>query len=111
MTLQNIKSILSGITGFADKVAYRAFNVGAAPDLPFICYRCIETNNFKSDSRVYKVIQEIAIELYTDEKDPETESLVEEALNNAGLTWDKDEIYIDSENCYMITYGVSFIYE
>lgn len=109
MTLNDLHTALSSISGFSKKVAYRAFPVGKAPKLPFICYLCTNTNNFDADDYVYQVIQEVDVELYTANKDEQKERLVEDKLNENGLVWDKYEDYIDSENCYMITYTVQLV--
>lgn len=101
MSLEEIKALLE-TTGLP--VAYRAFPVGKAPPLPFICYLFSYTNNFDADDQVYQVINRITIELYTEEKDPETEALVETAL--AGLCWEKSEEYLDDERCYEIIYEI-----
>lgn len=109
MTLKDLNAELNTIPGFSKKVAYRAFPVGKAPKLPFICYLCTNTTNFAADDYVYQVIQEVDVELYTAKKDEASERAVEDKLNELGLVWDKYEEYIDDENCYMITYTVSLI--
>lgn len=109
MTLKDLNAELNAIPGFNKKVAYRAFPVGKAPKLPFICYLCTNTTNFAADDYVYQVIQEVDVELYTAKKDEASERAVEDKLNELGLVWDKYEEYIDTENCYMITYTVSLI--
>ena len=109
MTLKDLNTALNSIPGFNKKVAYRAFPVGNAPKLPFICYLCTNTDNFDADDSVYQVIQEVDIELYTAKKDETSEMAVETVLNANGLVWDKSEDYIESESCYMITYTVSLI--
>lgn len=106
MTLSDIYTILTGITGFKDKVAYRAFEKGHAPSLPYICYMATQTNNFKADNKVYEVLQDVDIELYTRKKDTASEALIEAALDANDIVWDKYEDYIDDENMYMITYEV-----
>ena len=109
MTLKDLNAALNAIPGFNKKVAYRAFPVGKAPKLPFICYLCTNTDNFAADDYVYQVIQEVDIELYTAKKDEASERAVEDKLNELELVWDKYEEYIDSESCYMITYSVSLV--
>ena len=109
MTLKDLNTALQSISGFDKKVAYRAFPVGKAPKLPFICYICTNTNNFDADDYVYQVIQEVDVELYTAKKDEASERAVEAKLNENGLIWEKYEDYIDSENCYMITYTVQLV--
>ena len=107
MTLKDVKTMLSGITGFDKKVAYRAFPVGDAPALPFICYMETDTDNFFADDKVYKVIQYIDIELYSEKKDEASEKLIEAALDANNIGWNKDEEYISSENMFEVVYTIS----
>lgn len=109
MTLQDLNAALNAIPGFDKKVAYRAFPVGKAPKLPFICYLCTNTDNFNADDFVYQVIQGVDIELYTAKKDEASERAVEAMLAEYNLSWEKYEDYIDSENCYMITYSIEIV--
>ena len=109
MTLKDLNATLNAIPGFNKKVAYRAFPVGKAPKLPFICYLCTNTDNFAAEDYVWQVIQEVDIELYTAKKDEASERAVEAKLAEYNLAWEKYEDYIDSENCYMITYSVSIV--
>lgn len=83
-------------------VAYRAFPEKDAPKLPYICYLNPEDNNFAADGRVFFSAKEIQVELYTKNKDVETEEKVEQALSSFFFT--KTENYIDSEKCYQILY-------
>jgi len=107
MTLKQLNDALKSIDGFSTKVAYRAFPVGKAPKLPFICYLCTETDNFEADNKVYHVLQNVDIELYTAKKSADTEALVEAKLDEIGLVWNKYEEYIDSEEMYEIIYSVT----
>lgn len=109
MTLKDLNTALNSIPGFDKKVAYRAFPVGKAPKLPFICYLCTNTDNFAADDFVYQVIQEVDIELYTAKKDEKSEQAVEKMLQENHIAWEKYEDYIESENCYMITYTISLV--
>lgn len=99
MTLEEVKAALekSGIP-----VAYRRWPEGKAPPLPFICYLAAYSNNFAADGEVYCPIQHIQVELYTKQKEPQTEDRVEKALSS--FVWEKTENYIDSEKCYQIIY-------
>ena len=109
MTLKELNVALNSIPGFDKKVAYRAFPVGKAPKLPFICYLCTSTDNFDADDYVYQVIQGVDIELYTAKKDEVSEQAVEAMLESNRLGWEKNEEYLDSENCYMITYSIALV--
>ena len=109
MTLKELNVALNAIPGFNKKVAYRAFPVGKAPKLPFICYLCTNTDNFFADAQVFQVIQGVDIELYTAKKDEASERAIEAMLDEKLLGWEKYEEYIDSENCYMITYSIELV--
>ena len=110
MTLANLKTILSGITGFSKKVVYRAFPVGDAPALPFICYIETDTDNFFADNRVYRVIQDVDIELYSKKKDTASETLIETTLATNNITWNKSEQYLSDEDMYEVIYSITIDY-
>lgn len=107
MTLAEIYQMLNGIVGFNGKVAYRTFPVGHAPALPFICYLDTNTDNFFADNKVYTIIQEVDVELYTKTKDFNSESLVEQTLESNNLTWNKYEEYISDESMYEVVYTIT----
>jgi hypothetical protein len=107
MTLAELNTALQSITGFKDKVAYRAFPVGKAPKLPFICYLATSTDNFDADNSVYHVLQGVDIELYIKDKSEATEQLIEAKLNEINLVWNKYEEWLDSEECYEIVYSIT----
>lgn len=106
MSLTELFSILNGITEFTNKVAYRSFPVNQAPALPFICYLETQSNNQFADNKVNHVVRGIDIELYTETKDTASELLVETALDDNCIPWNKSETYIDSEQCYEIVYSI-----
>lgn len=106
MTIAAFKEILEGINDLKGKIVYRQFKEGSAPALPFVCFYVDDTDNFKADNKVYLKRQNIIVELYTANKSPATEQLIETALDNAGIPWDYTETYIDSESCYLIAYNV-----
>ena len=108
MTAKQLSNILETIPGFVDRVAMNAFPEGEAPELPWIVYRQTSANRLLADNRVYYNSPVFVIELYTEVKSPETEAALESALASAELIWTKDEDYLDSERCYMITYTVTF---
>lgn len=101
MTLAGLSIILKS-TGLP--VTYRAWPEREAPPLPFICYLCTGDGPLFADGGVYHSSTGVRVELYTQFKDPETETKVEAALG--GFHWKKDETYINTERCYMITYEI-----
>lgn len=107
MTLAQLETKLKSISGFEKKVVYRAFPVGKAPALPFICYLCTQTDNFVADNKVHTVLQSVDIELYSALKDTASETKIETLLNNNNIVWDKYEEYITDENVYEVIYTIT----
>lgn len=84
--------------------AYHHFTEENAVDPPFIVYLNDESSNFYADGVVYAVISSINIELYTDEKDHKLEEKIENIFKEYNVAWEKEEIYIESEQMYEILY-------
>ena len=61
--------------------------------------------DFSADGRVYKKINEIHIELYTDFKDLSVEQKVEAVLDEHGIFYDHTETWIESEKMYEVLYS------
>jgi hypothetical protein len=106
MILTELKAILEA-TGFP--VAYSHFTETdnePLPQLPFICYVVVFSSHFLADNKVYKPVENIQIELYTERKDLAAEAKVEAALNDNELPFATTETYIDSEQMYQKIYEV-----
>ena len=104
MSLKEFKELLES-TGIP--VTYYAFPIVKAPKLPFICFRVDYSNNFSADGTVYKKNNHILVELYTKNKDVESEEKVENALSS--FYWDKDEEYLEEEKCFEIIYELEVL--
>ena len=109
MTLTDLYTALTSIEGFSNKVTYRQWPVGESPALPFICYMVEGTDNFGADSIVYKAIHQINIEFYSKTKDTASEGLIEAKLESLSLFWEKDEVYLNDEQCYEIIYTIEVL--
>jgi len=107
MTITDVYQMLNSIDAFTDKVTYYAWKENEVPELPFICYLETNTNNFLADNRVYQKLQGVEIELYTRNKDIVSETLIETALNENNIIWNKTEDYINSEKCFLIVYEIT----
>ena len=108
MSLTELAALLQSIPGLRGRVAYESFPKGEYPGLPVIRFMQTGSNIFEADNRVYYSSPTVSIELFTQVKSPETEAALESALASAELIWTKDEDYLASERCYMITYTVKF---
>ena len=106
MTLAELYNALKSITGFSNKVVYRAWPVGKAPPLPFIVFLVEGSDNFGADNIVYKAINRVNVEFYSKNKDTVSEGLIEALFENLSIYWEKDETYLDDEQCYEIIYSI-----
>lgn len=102
MTLAEFKTKLETIQGFNGKVAYRAFPIGEAPDLPFICFIYTGDDNFLADDVIFYAKKQVIVELYSRQKDEASEAAVEAVL--AGFIYTKEESWIEDERMTLITY-------
>lgn len=109
MTTQEIASMIAGI---GLPYAYDHFDEDNTPGHPpFICFTYPSSDNFSADNKVYQRIRRLNIELYTDEKDLDLESAVENALDAAELFYDCNETYLDSEKMYMVRWETEVLLE
>ena len=109
MTLSELVTILKA-TGYP--VVYSHFNVSEnnpMPEPPYITYIFTYTSNMYADNKVYKKINNIQIELYTNKKDLQAESKLEDILDSYEITYQTSEIFIESENIFQKIYEMRMI--
>ena len=106
MTLAEMKTLLEGVTGFADKVVYYEWPINEAPALPFVCWFSQTEYTFAADNVAYYTRPRFSVELYTKQRDPATEALFEAAFTNAGLYYTKETEYLDDERCQVTVFSL-----
>ncbi len=84
--------------------AYHHFAEGESPKPPFVLFLSPGEHTFGADDLMYISFKRLDIELYTDEKSPETEQRVEEILTQYGIFYTKNETFIESERLYEVLY-------
>lgn len=84
--------------------AYHHFAEGEAPTPPFLIFLSPGEDTFGADNIVYHSFIRLNIELYTDEKSPDTESMIEDILREHEIFYEKSETWIESEQLYEILY-------
>lgn len=92
-------------------LAYDHFEEGDSPDPPFLVFLFPSSDNFGADGKVYKKINELHIELYTDRKQPDIEEHIESVLDRHEIYYDKSEVWIPEEKLYEVLYSTEVIYE
>ena len=100
-----MEKLLSVLDSIGIPYAYDHFAEGESPNPPFLCYLLPGSSNFSADGKVYHRVSEVRLELYTDCKDFASEQKVEDALDAAGLFYNKTETWIDSEKLYEVLYS------
>ncbi len=89
--------------------AYDHFAEGESPDPPFLVFLYPGTENLFADDAVYKKIDSLHIELYTDRKDPDLERRFGAVLMAHDLPWEKSEVWIESEKMYENLYKTQIV--
>ena len=102
MTIENLVEMLQELK---IPFAYDHFAEGESPEPPFICYLIPGSNNFAADGMVYFKLNEVRIEMYTDFKDLDLESRVEDVLDRHEIFYNKSETWIQSEKLYEVMYA------
>lgn len=103
-----IEELVSMLKEMGIPFAYDHFAEGESPEPPFICFLLPGSNNFAADGRVYYKINEVRIELYTDEKNPSVEELVTAVLDKHGIFYNQTETWIDSEKLYEVLFSFEY---
>ncbi len=84
--------------------AYHHFAGGESPEPPFTLFLPPGEDTFSADNLMYVSFKRLHIELYTDEKSPDTEQRVEEVLLRYNIYYTKSEVWIESEKLYEVLY-------
>ena len=103
------KEIATMVASIGLPYAYYQFPEGSGQTPPFVVFFYSDTNDLYADEKNYQRIVTLNIELYTREKDFETEATVEGILSNNNLTYYKEENYIDSEQMWQIAYEMEVL--
>lgn len=84
--------------------AYRFFPDGTGKEPPFMVFYYDGNDDLFADNTNYQTIVSLRIELYTRNKDFSLERNLETVLKNNGITYSKEEGYIETEKVYEIIY-------
>lgn len=106
MTFEEISTMLKTV---GVPTAYRAFAEESGQQPPFIVFYYDSSRDVYADDANYQRIERMYVELYTDDKDFGMESAVEGVLTENGLTWTREETYIDSEKMYEVIYQMDVV--
>lgn len=104
MTYEDVASMIAsvGLPSAYDHFDKDDENRPSGP--PFICFLYPQNNDPAFDDHNYVQVEQLQIELYTDNKDFDHETAIDDVLNANDLPFDKDCTYLDDEHMYMTTY-------
>lgn len=106
MTYEEVASMIKSM-GYEN--AYYQFDHGTATPPPFICFYYPEIDDVYADDSNYQRITELTIEFYTKQKDFDGEAVIESVLAEHGLTYVKEEEYIEGEKLYEVIYEMEVL--
>lgn len=89
--------------------AYYQFPNDTPQAPPFLIFYFENSDDVYADNRNYQRITELTIEFYSDTKDFFYEALIEDTLNANGLTYTKDEQFLDSEHMHETVYEMEVL--
>ena len=78
---------------------------------PFICWVYPNDNDFKADNSNYQKIEHVQLELYTATKNIPQEAAVEGVLTSYGLTWAREDGFLDDERMHMTVWRFDVVLE
>lgn len=90
--------------------AYDHFAEGESPDPPFLVFLFPSSDNFGADGKVYQKIDDLHLELYTDRKQLDLESAVEDVLDKYDFFYDKTKVWIPEEKLYEVLYSMEILW-
>ena len=107
MTYSDIISLMDDI---GLPYAYDHFAEGHAADPPFAVVLMPSSDNYIADNKVFALVEELNIEVYSDKKDPALEKRVQAVLDDHEIVWEKSEVWIESERLYEVLYSTKIFY-
>lgn len=111
MTTQEVATMIRSM-GFP--YAYYQFDDdpdNPAPKPPFICFFYSNSDDVYADNANFVGVAELHIEAYTRKKDFSVEKRVESVLMQHGLTWQRQEAQLDSEEMHLTIYTMEVMLE
>lgn len=89
--------------------AYYQFDEDTAQAPPFVVFFFSSSNDLYADQTNYQRIDSLSIEFYSSEVDFDTEETIEAILNDAGLTFYKEQSFIESERIWQTAYDMEIV--
>ena len=106
MTTREVATMIESI---GVPFAYYQFPDNTEQKTPFICFYYPGNNDFVADGTNYVHVNQLIIELYTDNKNFTLEDTIKSTLSSNGLVYVWDSAYLDDEHMYMTTFTMEVL--
>lgn len=107
MTYTEIDTFVAGLADGTPYEYYQFPETGQQP--PFICWFLDGIDDLYADNINFQTIVRLTIEYYSDEKDFEKEIAIEAYLTSHGMSYGKQEAYIDTERMHETIYDMEVV--
>lgn len=104
MTLEEVADM---VASFGYDWRYSHFTQTPAP--PYVVYYYPSENDVHADGTNYVNRRQLYIDLFTQSKDNDTETVIEAKLKQAGLSWYKQTDFLNDEKLFQTTYEMEVI--
>lgn len=110
MTYVDIKDLIASI---ADAVGcgYHYYDEGERDIIktPYLLFDYPDRNDMKADDRNFMKVQKLNIEYDSKGKDIDAESKIEEILEEADLTYTKEDTHYERQDAYGVMYSMEVV--
>lgn len=105
------KEVNTMIASFGMSYTYHEWDCAPedVPALPWVVFRYPNISDFYADNTNYQRVTALEIELCTENKDFDSEAAIESVLASKGLTYTKEELYIESERMFDVRYELEVL--
>lgn len=103
------KEVATMVASIGLPYAYYQFDEDTAQAPPFVVFFFSTSNDLYADQTNYQRIDSLSIEFYSSEVDFDTEETIEAILNDAGLTFYKEQSFIESERIWQTAYDMEIV--
>ena len=107
MTTPSIKDLLAVLAGLDLPYAQIQFYPEHIPKLPYVIVEPMSTRNVFADGLVHKLLVPYQVMLYTERRDVPLEQRVQDALNEAGIPWERFHTVDDVGHAIVAVYEVT----
>ena len=88
---------------------YDFFSTEEKQKPPYIVYYYLDDDDFYADNINYQPVRPLNIDLYTRYKDITLEKSVENLLTSNGLSYTRNERFIEDENENLVSYTINIV--